>query len=81
MGALGAIDIFGAARAIPPMPAPLLAPAPLPEAMPSMAPLSSAKLLVPEPLAERALAILAETVEWDEDEAWDDEGEDLEDSG
>lgn len=34
----------------------------------TVGPLGSAKVLVPEPLVERALAILAETFEVDEDE-------------
>ncbi len=43
----------------------------------TVGPLGSAKVLVPEPLAERALEILAQTFDdvgedWD-DEAWDDE--------
>ena len=42
----------------------------------TVGPLGSAKVLVPEPLAERALDILAETFELDEDgEAWDDKDE------
>ena len=45
----------------------------------TVGPLGSTKVLVPEPLAERALDILAETFEqvedddWDEDTPWDDE--------
>ncbi len=40
--------------------------------------LGSAKVLVPEPLAERALAILAQTFEWseDDDEDWNETFED-----
>ena len=37
----------------------------------TVGPLGSAKVLVPEPLAERALSILSETFE--EDELWDDD--------
>jgi hypothetical protein len=39
----------------------------------TVGPLGSAKILVPEPLAERALAILSETFEADEveEESWD----------
>ena len=45
----------------------------------TVGPLGSAKVLVPEPLAERALDILSVTFEqdedelWEEDEYWDDE--------
>lgn len=39
----------------------------------TVGPLGSAKVLVPEPLAERALAILAETFELDEVEDWEEE--------
>jgi len=37
----------------------------------TVGPLGSAKVLVPEPMAEKALAILAET--FDNDEIWDEE--------
>ena len=37
----------------------------------TVGPLGSAKILVPEPLAEKALAILAET--FDDDEPWEEE--------
>ncbi len=37
----------------------------------TVGPMSSTKVLVPEPLAERALNILAETFEGEEDEYWD----------
>ena len=43
----------------------------------TVGPLGSAKVLVPEPLAEQALEILSETFEVDEDdvEMWDEEAE------
>lgn len=43
----------------------------------TVGPLGSANVLVPEPLAERALAILAETFDTEDDEFWaDDEFDD-----
>jgi hypothetical protein len=41
----------------------------------TVGPLGAAKVLVPESLAERALAILAETYEVDEDEDWSEEAD------
>jgi hypothetical protein len=42
----------------------------------TVGPLGSAKVLVPEPLAERALTILSETFEASEDESWHNEFDD-----
>jgi hypothetical protein len=44
----------------------------------TVGPMGSAKVLVPEPLVERALAILAETFEQDGDEFWEDDEFELE---
>ena len=41
----------------------------------TVGPLGSARVLTPEPLAERALAILAETFETDEEEGTEEAGE------
>lgn len=43
----------------------------------TVGPLGVAKISVPEPLAERALDLLAITFD-DEEDSWDDEGDDLE---
>jgi hypothetical protein len=43
----------------------------------TVGPLGVAKISVPEPLAERALELLAVTFD-DEVDSWDDEGEDVE---
>jgi hypothetical protein len=42
----------------------------------TVGPLGSAKVLVPEPLAEQALTILSETFEANEDESWHSEFDD-----
>lgn len=43
----------------------------------TVGPLGSANIRVPEPLAEKALAILAETFDIEDDEYEDDEGDDV----